>query len=94
MDFYTGTEDIVDDWNLTGLVESMERAFVPAGEIEYTRDMFDYLTRERIKLDYTEIAERRYAEREEEIGAETMRELERLKVIEKNMQMQKSKQVL
>ncbi|MBQ8525535.1 MAG: preprotein translocase subunit SecA [Clostridia bacterium] len=78
VDFYTGTEDIVDDWNLTGLVETMERAFVPAGEIEYTRDMFDYLTRERIKLDYTEIAERRYAEREEEIGAETMRELERV----------------
>lgn len=78
VDFYTGTGDIVDDWNLTGLVESMERAFVPAGEIEYTRDMFDYLTRERIKMDYTEIAQRRYKEREEQIGEQTMRELERV----------------
>ena len=78
VDFYTGTEDIVDEWNLAGLVEAMERAFVPAGEIEYTRDMFDYLTRERIKMDYTELAEKRYKEREEQIGEQTMRELERV----------------
>ena len=78
VDFYTGTEDIVDDWNLQGLVSSMEQSFVPKGEIEYTRDMFDYLTRERIKLDYTEIAQRRYEEREQEITPDVLRELERV----------------
>ncbi len=77
VDFYTQGE-LVDDWRLNTLVETMEHAFVPQGEVEYTRDMFDYLTRDRIKLDYHEIAERRYAEREEEIGSEMMRELERI----------------
>ena len=78
VDFYTGTQDIVDDWNLAGLVDTMERSFVPSGEIEYPRDSFEYLTRERIKDDYIQIARRRYDEREAEIGADTMRELERV----------------
>ncbi len=77
VDFYTGGE-IVDNWNLDGLVETMERALDIKGEISYTRDMFDDLTREGIKDDYRAIAAKLYQEKEQAFGYNNMRELERM----------------
>ena len=77
VDYYT-QDEYVDNWNLTGLVEAMERTFVPEGEVEFTRDMFEDLTKEGIKELYQEIADRIYEEREQEFGFDTMREIERV----------------
>lgn len=84
VDFYTSGE-YVDDWKLSALVETMERVFVPQGEVNFERKEFDYLTRDIIKEKYLDIAKRRYQERENEFGSENMRELERvvlLKVVD------------
>ena len=85
VDLYTGGE-IVDNWNLDALVETMEHALDLKGEVAYTRDMFDDLTREKIKDDYQTIADRLYSEKEQMFGSEQMREIERiilLKVVDR-----------
>ena len=77
VEFYCA-DQYVDGWNLGAMIENFEHSFLEKGELEYTRDMFDYLTKDRIKMDLTEIAEARYEAREQEMTPEVMRELERV----------------
>ena len=82
---YTGSTDIPDEWNLKGLIEYVEHIFVPEGSLTYTHEDLNSLTKQMIKDDLMQIAEKRYAEKEQEFGEERMRELERvvlLKVVD------------
>jgi preprotein translocase subunit SecA len=82
---YTGESPHPDDWNWTGLIEYAESIFLPRGALEYTREQMEDLTREDVREKLLKIALERYEAKEQEIGSENMRELERvvmLKVVD------------
>ena len=78
---YTGNTDIPDDWNLEGMISYAEKIFLPEGELSYTREDLESLTKDMIKDDLLEIAHHQYSLKEEEIGDERMREIERVMLL-------------
>src|SRR5439155_25326988 len=75
-----------EEWDLEGLVKAMDALYVqPAEEpisVDELRDDLGSLTRETLIEDFTEEARERYAAKEEELGAELMRELERFIILQ------------
>ena len=65
-----------EEWDLHGLLNYVERLFVPAGH--FRREELQLLSREEIKKRLFEAARVFYDEREKEISPEVMRELERV----------------
>ena len=85
VDSYTGNTDIPDDWNLKGLVEYLEGVFVPKGTLTFTKDKMEDLTKESLKDELLTLAHQMYDAKEEEVGTDVMRSLERyilLKVVD------------
>ena len=76
------TADYVDDWNLKGLTEYCENIFLPEGALSYTKEDLEDLTKEKITNDLMDIALKRYAEKEEEFGADKFREVERVVLLQ------------
>lgn len=78
VDQYIAGEQYPENWNITGLIDYVEQFFVPEGELSYSKEDIESLTREDLIETLNEIAEREYEKREEEFGSERMRELERI----------------
>jgi preprotein translocase subunit SecA len=86
VDEYCGSE-FVEDWDLDGLLRRIEEVFTPSDEF----DEIDLETLDRIELGeaLTEDALIAYSAREEELGEELMREVERfllLQIIDEHWQ--------
>ncbi|MGE4282155.1 MAG: preprotein translocase subunit SecA [Clostridia bacterium] len=82
---YTGETPHPDDWNWEGLKEYAEGIFLPKGGLEYTRQELEDLTKEDVRERLMQMALERYEAKEQEVGSENMRELERvvmLKVVD------------
>ncbi|WHH57527.1 preprotein translocase subunit SecA [Petroclostridium sp. X23] len=82
---YTGESPHPDDWNWTGLKEYAEGMFMPEGSLEYSREELEDLTKEDVRERLMKIALEAYEAKEQEVGSENMRELERvvmLKVVD------------
>ena len=75
---YTASGEYPDDWNLKGLIEECEKIFLKEGEVVYTREDLEDLEKIDVIETLTEKALDCYKAREEEIGADNMRELERV----------------
>ena len=75
---YTGSDDIPDYWNLEGLIGFVEQIFVPEGELSFTKDELNYLTKDKLKEQLLEIAHRRYNEKLEEFGEEMLKNIQRI----------------
>ena len=75
---YTAESPHPDDWNWTSMMEYAERVFIPKDEITFSRDELEDLTAKDLENQMLEIALARYEQKEQEIGAEHMRELERV----------------
>lgn len=75
---YTQGEEYPEYWDITGLIEYMEQFFVPKGELSYSKEDIEELTRETLIDDLMNIAMAEYDKREEEFGIENLRELERI----------------
>ena len=78
VDEYIAGEEFPENWNLKGLIEYMEQFFLPKGELSYSKDEIDDLTKEALIKDLTQVAFREYAKKEEEFGSEQLREIERV----------------
>ncbi len=78
VDQYIAGEEYPADWDITGLIGYLEAFFVPKDELSYTKDEIDDLTRKKIISDIENIAFEQYAKKEEEFGAERLREIERI----------------
>jgi preprotein translocase subunit SecA len=65
-----------EEWSVAGLVESLEEFFLKPGTTD-AEDLRQY-TRDELVDHLTELGEEAYREKEEEIGEEGMRELERI----------------
>jgi preprotein translocase subunit SecA len=78
--------EYAEEWDLEGLVKAMDALYVqPAEEpitVEELREDVGSLTRETLIEDFTEEAQERYAAKEEELGPELMRELERFIILQ------------
>ncbi len=85
VDSYTGSEEYPDNWNLKGLIEYVEHIFVPQGMLSFTKDDLQTLTKEDLKRQLIDIAEKRYEEKRAEFGDDMMKEVQRvilLKVVD------------
>jgi preprotein translocase subunit SecA len=78
--------EYAEEWDLEGLVKAMDAIYVQPGEepisVDELREDLGSLTRETLIEDFTEEAQERYAAKEEELGSELMRELERFIILQ------------
>jgi preprotein translocase subunit SecA len=78
--------DYAEEWDLEGLVKAMDALYVqPAEEpitVDELREDVGALTRDTLTEDFLEEAQEQYAAKEEELGAELMRELERFIILQ------------
>jgi preprotein translocase subunit SecA len=85
VDAYCSESPHPDYWDIEGLILYMENILLPKGTIKIEREEFDYLDKETLKERIIEKAREEYEKREEELGSELMREVERvvlLKVVD------------
>ena len=78
VDQYIAGEQYPENWNITGLIEYLEQFFVPQGELAFSQEQVEDLTRDDLIDRISDIADRQYALKEEEFGAEALREIERI----------------
>jgi len=78
--------EYAEEWDLEGLVKAMDATYVQAPEepitVDELREDLGSLTRETLIEDFTEEAQERYAAKEQELGSELMRELERFIILQ------------
>ena len=72
--------DFVEDWDLDGLLRRVEEIFIPSDELAEVD--IDRVDREDLTLRLQEEALAQYDQREQELGPELMREVERYLVLE------------
>jgi preprotein translocase subunit SecA len=73
---YTGEAKYPEEWDLKGLGDYLYTLFLPKGSLQF--DAIEELTKEDLKEKVMTIAEQMYRAKEQEIGEERMRELERV----------------
>jgi preprotein translocase subunit SecA len=76
LDIYTSNSQYPEEWDLKGLQDNARKLFLTAGGLK--TDNPEDLTRDGLKGMLMEIALRVYNDKEEKIGSEQMRELERV----------------
>src|SRR5436189_259881 len=78
--------EYAEEWDLEGLVKAMDAIYVQPPEepitVDELREDVGSLTRETLIEDFTGEAQERYAAKEEELGSELMRELERFIILQ------------
>ena len=75
LDQYADEKLYPEEWDFAGLLQQMEQYFVPKGSIKVAE--LENLSRVEVQERFHKIAEDLYNSREKEIGAPTMRELEK-----------------
>jgi preprotein translocase subunit SecA len=78
LDFCTASSKFAEEWDLVGLANSLRKICDRFPAYRYTEEEIHDLGKEQLRRDTMETFERLYHEKEEEIGIERMRELERM----------------
>ena len=78
INMYLLDDDIHDNWNLKGLKEQLSGIIPMDGELEFTTQELDEVTKKDLSDKLHEKAREVYAKREEELGKELLREIERV----------------
>ncbi len=73
---YTADARYPEEWDLDGLKNHLDKIFLPAEALTFTN--VEDLTLEGLKEQIIEVAGKIYGEKEEDIGSERMREIERV----------------
>ncbi len=73
---FTGDAKYAEEWNLTGLEDYLGEIYLPKGSLKF--DDIEAVTKESLKEELSDIAENIYQNKEEEIGEEQLREVERV----------------
>ncbi|MBC7765649.1 MAG: preprotein translocase subunit SecA [Hyphomonadaceae bacterium] len=74
----TGVSQFPEEWDLDGLRHEAEEIFLPKGALQYKPEDIDDLTKEYLEDDLKELAVAQYDEKEQSVGSEIMREVERV----------------
>jgi preprotein translocase subunit SecA len=88
VDAYCSESPHPDHWDMEGLILSLEGILLHKGALKIEKEEWNYLTKEDLKERVISIALEEYEKREQEIGSELMREVERvvlLRVVESNL---------
>ena len=75
---YIGEIQHPEEWNIKGLLDYLERIFLPKDLVALSEGEIYDLTKEELKERILEAAHKAYALREQENGLENMREAERV----------------
>ncbi|MEN2775925.1 preprotein translocase subunit SecA [Acetivibrio clariflavus] len=67
-----------DYWDWESIRSYAEGAYVPTGSLNFSKEEMENLTKESLREKILELITKRYEEKEEELGSELMRELERV----------------
>jgi len=78
VDRFSGGSDVPDDWNIPAMTEYLEKIFLPADSVSFTREDKEYLTKDGLIEKFTNIGLELYEKKEEEFTPQNMRELERI----------------
>ena len=73
---YTAESSFAEEWDLGKLQDHLQPVFLPKGSVDFTET--EELTREQIREDLLKVGETIYNMKEAEIGADRMREIERV----------------
>lgn len=87
VEVHTNQSSIPDDWDLDVIIRHFEGIFLDEGELSYDVNALERLTKKGLVEELYERAEKKYQAREEEVGSDKMREIERiilLQVVDKN----------
>lgn len=79
VEIYTAEAKYPEEWDLKGLEDYLHTFFMPKGSLVF--EDIESLTKEDLKDKIMEIAEAAYRHKEEEVGADRMRELERVMLL-------------
>jgi preprotein translocase subunit SecA len=79
---FTGESSIPDNWDFAGLKSRYLGIFLTEQDLHYTVQDFDTLTKEDLKETLCQRAMEAYHQKEEAIGSELMRELERVVLLQ------------
>jgi len=75
---FTANGEYPDDWQIDDLIKAAEGIFLEEGSVSFSRDDLETLERSDLIELFKEKALSAYKAKEEEIGADVMRELERI----------------
>ena len=75
---YTGSEDIPDYWNLTGLIEYVEQVYVPEGSLRFTKDDLQTLTKKDLTDKLLDMAYDKYESKKQELGEDVLKDIQRI----------------
>ncbi len=78
VDAYCSESPHPDHWDMEGLILSLEGILLHKGALKIEKEEWNYLTKEDLKERVISIALEEYEKREQEIGSELMREVERV----------------
>ena len=84
---YTSESKYAEEWDMRAILEHFEGLFLSPGQLTYTKDELQNLTEDILVNDLCEAANEFYAQKEEDVGSEVMREFERvmlLRTVDKN----------
>jgi preprotein translocase subunit SecA len=81
LDFTTAGSKYAEEWDLEGLENSLRKIFSTFKGFSYTEEDIQRLSKDTLKEDVMAILEEAYHAKEEEIGIDRMRELERMILI-------------
>ena len=87
VEVHTNQSSIPDDWDLDVIIRHFEGIFLDEGELSYDVNALERLTKKGVVEELYERAEKKYQAREEEVGSDKMREIDRiilLQVVDKN----------
>lgn len=76
IELYTSESEYAEEWDLKSLEDYLHQVFLPKGLLKF--DNLEALDRESLKEKLLEIAAKLYAMKEEEVGTERLREIERV----------------
>ncbi|AOT70009.1 preprotein translocase subunit SecA [Geosporobacter ferrireducens] len=79
VEIYTAEAKYPEEWDLKGLEDYLHTLFMPKGSLQF--EDIESLTKEDLKNKIMETAEAAYTHKEEEVGEDRMRELERVMLL-------------
>lgn len=79
IEIYTADAKYPEEWDLKGLEDNLHTIFLPKGSLHFEK--LEELTKEDLKGSIMSIAEETYSRKEQEVGEERMRELERVMLL-------------
>lgn len=81
IDFCTSSSRFAEEWDLNGLTSSLKKLCGSLESLEYSEDEIQRLSKETLREDVLALFNTAYEAKEQEIGEERMRELERMILI-------------